>query len=66
MEIVSPVTGTVVGVNMDLQDHPSLVNESPYGDGWLIEVRLKSDAEVESLMEPDEYYNFVNREENPI
>ena len=66
MEIVSPVTGTVVAVNTDLQDHPSLVNESPYGDGWLIEVKLKNDAEVESLMEPDEYYNFVNREENPI
>lgn len=66
IEIISPVTATVVGVNTDLHDHPALVNEGAYTEGWLIEVRLKNSSEVESLMDFDEYYDFVNREENPI
>lgn len=38
-EIYSPVSGTVVKVNSQLDSHPELVNKSPYGDGWLIEVK---------------------------
>jgi glycine cleavage system H protein len=66
MELVCPVTGKIVGTNTDLQDHPALVNESPYAEGWLVEVQLKNESELDAMMEPDEYYHFVNREENPI
>jgi glycine cleavage system H protein len=58
-ELVSPVTGTVLAVNSHLDDHPSIINEDPYQEGWLIEVRLKDEAELESLMDMDEYYHFV-------
>ncbi|MCH8054680.1 MAG: glycine cleavage system protein GcvH [Deltaproteobacteria bacterium] len=58
-ELIAPVSGTVLTVNADLEDHPSIINEDPYNEGWLIEVRLKDDSEVESLMDMDEYYHFA-------
>ena len=58
-ELIAPVSGTVLIVNADLEDHPSIINEDPYNEGWLIEVRLKDDSEVESLMDMDEYYHFA-------
>ncbi|MBM4297767.1 MAG: glycine cleavage system protein GcvH [Deltaproteobacteria bacterium] len=58
-ELVAPVNGTVLAVNPHLEDHPAVINEDPYSDGWLIEVRLKDPAEVDDLMDMDEYYHFV-------
>jgi glycine cleavage system H protein len=58
-EVVSPVSGTVSAVNPQLEAHPSIINEDPYNDGWLIEIRLKDDSEIDSLMDVDEYYHFV-------
>jgi glycine cleavage system H protein len=61
-ELVSPITGTVLGVNPHLEDHPEIINEDPYSEGWLIEVRLKDESELGSLMDMDEYYHFVFRD----
>ena len=58
-EVVSPVSGTVSAVNPQLEAHPSIINEDPYNDGWLVEIRLKDDSEIDSLMDVDEYYHFV-------
>jgi len=63
-ELVSPVTGRVMAVNPMLEDHPSIINEDPYSEGWLIEVRLKNEDELDSLMDMDEYYHFVFKD-NP-
>jgi glycine cleavage system H protein len=63
-ELVSPVTGRVMAVNPMLEDHPSIINEDPYSDGWLIEVRLKNEDDLDSLMDMDEYYHFVFKD-NP-
>jgi len=54
-ELYSPVSGEVVAVNDRLDKEPALVNTSPYGDGWMIKVRLKNAAERDELMGPDEY-----------
>lgn len=62
-ELVSPVSGTVLEVNPLLVDQPSIINEDPYSDGWLIEVRLKDVAELDRLMDMDEYYNFVVKDQ---
>jgi glycine cleavage system H protein len=62
-EFISPVTGTVLTINPQLEDHPSLINEDPYNEGWLIEVRLKRGVDVEALMDMDEYYHFVFKDE---
>jgi glycine cleavage system H protein len=58
-ELIAPVSGKVLAVNPDLEERPSIINEDPYAAGWLIEVRLKDESEVDSLMGMDEYYHFV-------
>ena len=58
-ELIAPVSGTVIAVNHELESHPSIINEDPYSEGWLIEVRVKDLSEVRSLMDMDEYYHFV-------
>jgi glycine cleavage system H protein len=54
-DLLAPVTGRVLEVNTDLEDHPTLVNEDPYHEGWLVELELKDKAELDDLMDPDEY-----------
>jgi len=58
-ELVAPVSGTVRAVNGELEDHPSLANEDPYHEGWLIEVELTDEAELEDLMATEDYEEFV-------
>jgi glycine cleavage system H protein len=58
-ELISPVSGTVLAVNPDMEDHPAIINEDPYNDGWLVEVRLQDQSEIDDLMDMDEYYQFV-------
>lgn len=58
-EFVSPISGKVLAVNPQLEEHPAVINEDPYSEGWLIEVRLKNQSELDSLMGMDEYYHFV-------
>jgi glycine cleavage system H protein len=63
-EFISPISGKVLAVNPHLEDHPTIINEDPYSDGWLIEVRLKNDAELDALMGMDEYYHFVFKDKS--
>jgi glycine cleavage system H protein len=58
-ELIAPVSGTVIAVNPELESRPSIINEDPYNHGWVIEVRVKDNSEVQSLMDMDEYYHFV-------
>lgn len=64
LELISPVTGTVVAVNGELDDHPSLANEDPYRDGWLIEVELDDESELDALIGIDEYEDRRAKERN--
>src|SRR5579863_9912400 len=61
-DIYAPVSGTVVEVNEDLPESPEVVNEDPYGDGWLIKVRISDLSELEDLMDGEEYEEMVARE----
>ena len=61
-ELIAPISGTVLAVNPLLEDHPMIINEDPYSEGWLIEVRIEDDSELDSLMGMDEYYHFVFKE----
>lgn len=59
-EIYSPVSGTVVKVNGGLDSHPELVNKSPYGEGWLIEVEPENfAAESKSLLDARAYAAYL-------
>ncbi len=59
-DLIAPVSGTVLAVNAELEDHPSLVNEDPYHEGWLVEIELRDRNEIEDLMDPDEYEEFAS------
>lgn len=61
-ELIAPVSGTVSAVNEELDDHPALVNDDPYHDGWLLEVELSDKSEIEELMDPEEYEEFAAAE----
>ncbi|HEY4132337.1 MAG TPA: glycine cleavage system protein GcvH, partial [Gemmatimonadaceae bacterium] len=54
-ELYSPVAGEIVAVNDRLDKEPDLVNRSPYGDGWMVKVRLKDTSERDGLMDADAY-----------
>jgi len=58
-ELIAPVSGTVRAVNGELEDHPSLANEDPYHEGWLVEIELTDESELEELMATEDYEEFV-------
>jgi glycine cleavage system H protein len=61
-ELFSPVSGEVVEVNEALADKPELVNVDPYGDGWMVRVRLSDPTEVDELMTAEEYDEYIEKE----
>ncbi len=61
-ELYAPVSGEVVESNGALADKPELVNEAPYGEGWLMKLRLGDGSEVERLLTADQYSDFIERE----
>lgn len=62
-DIYSPVTGTVVTVNTGLPNTPEMVNEEPYGDGWMIRVEMSDPEELNDLMTAAEYEKFIEEAE---
>ena len=58
-DLYSPVTGEIVAVNEGLADRPELVNESPYGEGWLIKVRLSDPSEIDKLLTAEQYDEYT-------
>lgn len=61
--LVSPVSGTVVEVNEDLVDTPEIINEDPYGNGWLVVLDMTDPSELRDLMSKAEYEKFLKEEE---
>jgi glycine cleavage system H protein len=61
-ELFSPVTGVVVEVNEALADNPALVNTDPWGDGWMVRMRLPDPTEVDELMTAEEYDEYLEKE----
>ena len=61
-ELFTPVAGEVVEVNETLQDEPEKVNSDPYGDGWMVRIRLSAPGEVDSLLNAVEYEDFLSAE----
>ncbi|MDA1004212.1 MAG: glycine cleavage system protein GcvH [Chloroflexi bacterium] len=54
-DLFSPIAGEVIARNDALTDQPELVNSSPYGDGWMIRVRMSAPAEIDALLTADAY-----------
>jgi glycine cleavage system H protein len=54
-DVIAPLSGEIVAVNEALGESPEKINEDPYGDGWLVRIRLADPAEKEGLLSPDAY-----------
>lgn len=63
-DVYAPVTGAVVERNQQLEDRPELLNEQPYGDGWLVVVEMREPAQLEGLMDAGAYRAFVEQQED--
>ena len=60
-DLLMPVSGKVLEVNAQLEDAPELVNQDPYGEGWIIKVSLEDESEVNTLMSAQEYKESVGK-----
>ena len=58
-DLFSPISGSVAEVNTALEDKPELVNEDPYGEGWMVRVTMGDTRELQSLLSHDEYQAFL-------
>jgi glycine cleavage system H protein len=58
-EVFSPISGEVVDVNSELNNSPELVNQDPHGKGWILRLKVKNKADVNSLMKATEYEKFL-------
>ncbi len=58
-DVVAPVTGAVIAANPKLEKSPELVNKDPYGEGWIVRVRIADPGELDSLMGAEAYRRYV-------
>lgn len=61
-DILCPLSGEVVEINESLEDAPEQVNDSPYGDGWILRIRIADEGELSELMDVKAYQTFVEEE----
>lgn len=59
-DLYAPVSGTVIAVNEKLIEHPELVNQDPYGEGWMIVIQMSDPTQVSSLMTAEEYEAYLS------
>ena len=62
-ELFIPAAGEVVGINKGAVAEPGIINDDPFGDGWLIRVKLSTDEDVARLMNAEAYARYVSEEE---
>lgn len=58
-DVFMPLSGTVVEVNEELLDRPELINEDPFGDGWMIKIEAEDEDEWDQLMDAEEYADLI-------
>jgi glycine cleavage system H protein len=63
-DVTSPVSGEVIEVNQALVDAPEIANREPYGDGWLIKVRMSDQSEVASLLDSAAYQELLAKQQS--
>lgn len=54
-ELYAPLSGDVVEVNSLLEEQPELINNDPYGEGWIVKLKIKNESEIQKLMSAEEY-----------
>lgn len=61
-ELFVPVSGEVVEINEALADNPALVNTDPWGDGWMVRIKISDATEADELMSAEEYEEYIEKE----
>ena len=59
-DLFMPINGEVLEFNEKLEDNPELINDDPYGEGWIIKVSISDSKELESLLSSNDYQNLVS------
>jgi glycine cleavage system H protein len=60
--VIAPISGTVIEVNEKLADSPEIINEDPYGKGWIAIIEMSNPSEIDDLMDADEYEAYIEEE----
>ncbi|NLB63548.1 MAG: glycine cleavage system protein GcvH [Fibrobacter sp.] len=58
-EVYTPFAGEVVAINESLDDSAAVINEDPYGEGWIVKIKVSDDIDTESLLSPAAYQDFI-------
>lgn len=59
-ELFSPVSGEITEVNESLEDDPEMVNNDPYGDGWMVKIELSDPSELDDLLSAEDYKELID------
>lgn len=59
-DLFAPVTGEIIEINDELESDPERVNEDPFGDGWLIKIKLENPDEINQLLTADDYKGIID------
>ena len=62
-ELISPMSGEVIEMNESLENDPGQVNADPYGEGWMIKIKLHKPDEIENILTPQDYILYVSEED---
>lgn len=60
--VTAPVSGTIIEVNEKLADSPEIINEDPYGKGWIVVIEMGNESEVDDLMDAGDYERYIEEE----
>lgn len=60
--VIAPVSGTIVEINDKLSDSPEIINEDPYGKGWIAVIAMENPSEADELMDADDYEKYIEEE----
>ena len=58
-DLFIPVSGEITEMNENLEDNPELINDDPYGDGWIIKMKIKDSSELDDLLDANEYKGLI-------
>ncbi len=62
-EVYAPITGTIIEVNERLKEEPELINKDPYGEGWIVAIRIESTEELQQLLKPQDYIEKIQKKQ---
>ena len=59
-DMFMPISGEIIEVNPKLADSPDVVNKDPYGDGWMVKIKMTNPAQLNELLSPEQYKELIN------